>query len=167
MSQQIESIKTDYICDQNLQHIDVYFKDKEQGTTAAYLCLDTNKVITKDSELIHDATVKEAISKLIGSRKYLFPNGFSCWKETHFEVVEAITLEIEKDKPRGTVNERHEAQGMGGLYELAEELTTEFETIHKGHEWESDFFDEMDEFTRIRLYDTNQTYLPQYKNKNI
>jgi hypothetical protein len=65
-----------------------------------------------------------------------FPNGFSSWQETHFEIVQAITLEHIQDKRTGLVAYRHEAQGIGGLYELAEELTDEFEAIHEGETWE-------------------------------
>ena len=65
-----------------------------------------------------------------------FPNGFSSWQETHFEIVQAITIEHIQDKRTGLVAYRHEAQGIGGLYELAEELTDEFESIHEGETWE-------------------------------
>jgi len=64
-----------------------------------------------------------------------FPNGFSSWQETHFEIVQAITLEYIQDKRTGLVAYRHEAQGIGGLYELAEEMTDLFEAIHEGEEW--------------------------------
>jgi hypothetical protein len=165
MKKKIEKVCTDYICDQNLRHVDVYFEGTDQGKTVAYYCLDSFKVITKDSDLIHHYRVKDAIANIKGNKKYRFPNGFVCWKETHFEVVEAITLEIEKTKPTGTVEERHSAQGMGGLYELADELTAEFETIHKGCEWgvQAEFFDEIDEFLKIKLYETNREYQSSYK----
>ena len=65
-----------------------------------------------------------------------FPNGFTSWQETHFEIVQAITIEHIQDKRTGLVAYRHEAQGIGGLYELAEELTDEFEAIHEGETWE-------------------------------
>ena len=64
-----------------------------------------------------------------------FPNGFSSWQETHYEVVQAITIELMADKRTGLVAQRHEAQGHGGLYELAEELTDEFEALHFNEEW--------------------------------
>jgi len=64
-----------------------------------------------------------------------FPNGFSSWQETHYEVVQAITIEHMQDKRTGLVAYRHEAQGIGGLYELAEELTDEFEALHYNEEW--------------------------------
>lgn len=64
-----------------------------------------------------------------------FPNGFTSWAETHYEIVQAITLIWTQDEPYGIVAERHEAQGLGGLYELAKELTDEFEQEHKDTDW--------------------------------
>ena len=64
-----------------------------------------------------------------------FPNGFASWQETHYEVVQAITIIWTSDEPYGIVLERQEAQGHGGLYELAEELTDEFEALHASEDW--------------------------------
>jgi hypothetical protein len=74
------------------------------------------------------------------------------WIETHFEISGAITIEISKDNPTGLVAERHAAQGHGGLYELAEELTDEFETLHKGREWDGEYFDTIYSFIQEKLY---------------
>lgn len=77
----------------------------------------------------------------------VFPNGFASWQETHFEVVQAITTTFSRDELlEGIVFERHRAQGHGGLYELAEELTDKFEEKNKGREWDGEFFDEIAEF---------------------
>lgn len=82
----------------------------------------------------------------------IFPNGFASWQETHYEVVKAIEVEQGKDAPKGIVKERHEAQGHGGLYELAEELTDEFEKLNEGRKWDGEFFDEIDEFINKKLF---------------
>ncbi len=82
-----------------------------------------------------------------------FPNGFNSYIETHFEIAGAIAVDAEKDEPSKLVNLRHEAQGLGGLYELAEELTDEFETIHKGRNWDGEFFDEIEAFIHHKLND--------------
>lgn len=84
--------------------------------------------------------------------KKIFPNGFDSWHETHFEVVQAITIEHTKDEPQGLVKERHEAQGHGGLYELAEELTSKFEELNKGREWDGEFFEEIEDFLSKTLF---------------
>lgn len=81
-----------------------------------------------------------------------FPNGFASWIETHYEVVAAIEREQCKDEPQGLVAERHGAQGHGGLYELAEELTDEFEKLNEGRSWDGDFFDEIDSFLQEKLF---------------
>lgn len=81
-----------------------------------------------------------------------FPNGFDSWYETHHEVVEFITVhEIERqskeNSTEGTeIAKRQEAQGIGGLYELAKEWTDEFEKKNKGRKWDGEFFDEIDIF---------------------
>jgi len=81
-----------------------------------------------------------------------FPNGFESYLETHFECVQAITTEWLKHKPTGVVAERHDAQGHGGLYELAEELADEFETLNEGKEWDGNFYDEIYEFLHEKLH---------------
>lgn len=84
-----------------------------------------------------------------------FTNGFSSWIETFYEMTQAITMEMSKDNPIGTVGERHEAQGHGGLYELAEELTDKFELKYKDVEWDSvelEWWDAIDAFIKKELY---------------
>lgn len=75
-----------------------------------------------------------------------FPNGFDAWQETHYEMVERITIEHMKDNPQGIIAQRHAAQGHGGLYKLAEEWTDEFEKLNEGRKWDGEFFDQIDEF---------------------
>jgi hypothetical protein len=81
-----------------------------------------------------------------------FTNGFDAWQETHYEIVQAITIEHIKDEPTGTVRKRHDEQGHGGLYELANELTNLFEKENEGKEWDGDYFDTIDEFILRELY---------------
>lgn len=80
-----------------------------------------------------------------------FPNGFTSWQETHFEVVQAITLIAAQDEPYGIVLERREAQGHGGLYELAEELTDEFERTYAQHFWDGEFIDTIEAWLNQKL----------------
>lgn len=89
--------------------------------------------------------------RMRGAQLVYTPNGFDSWHETHFEVVAAITREHQKDQPAGVVKERHEAQGHGGLYELAKELTDEFELLNDGRLWDGEFFDEIEEFLNKKL----------------
>lgn len=78
-----------------------------------------------------------------------FPNGFQSWQETHFEVVQAITL-VPEDAWNRVTNTRA-MQGTGGLYELAEELTDEFEKLHEGKNWDGEFFDAIEEFLQEKF----------------
>lgn len=73
-----------------------------------------------------------------------FINGFQSWQETHFEIVSFITNPKNINNP--IIDEVIKHQGTGGLYELAEELTDEFESISKNKEWDGDFFDEIELF---------------------
>jgi hypothetical protein len=76
-----------------------------------------------------------------------FPNGFASWQETHYEVVAAITNEIAYDNGRDNlIYKTLRENGHGGLYELAEGLTDEFELLNKGREWDGEFFDEIERF---------------------
>lgn len=75
-----------------------------------------------------------------------FPNGFTSWQETHFEVVSQISYISILDNPYGVVAQRLEESGTGGLYELAEELTDKFEKENEGRCWDGEFFDEIEEF---------------------
>lgn len=76
-----------------------------------------------------------------------FPNGFASWQETHYEVVSFMALELQRDFVRLKVLlKRHEAQGTGGMYELAEELTDKFEKMNKDRFWDGEFFDEIENF---------------------
>jgi hypothetical protein len=79
-----------------------------------------------------------------------FPNGFAAWQETHYEVVAAITNEIADDLNsefrEDLVHKTLRENGHGGLYELAEELTDEFELLIKGREWDGEFFEEIERF---------------------
>jgi hypothetical protein len=76
------------------------------------------------------------------------PNGFTSWHETHFEVVQAISLIVAQDRRSGLVSK---ADGQGGLYELAQELTDEFERQFAGHEWCGDFYDTIEDWLAEKL----------------
>jgi len=83
-----------------------------------------------------------------------FPNGIENYLETHFEIVQAITLEYMNEDPKGRVVEEHEAHGHGGLYMLAEELTDKFEQQYRNVKWgeDLDWFDTLEVFIKNELY---------------
>jgi len=85
-----------------------------------------------------------------------FINGFGSWQETHFEVVDYITSIRNEDFIRGLVVETVESQGTGGLWELAEQWTDEFEKLNKNREWDGEFYDEIEEFCREKKLKTEK-----------
>jgi hypothetical protein len=86
------------------------------------------------------------------SDKHL-PIEFDCWHESHFEIVRAIALELDKDQPCGTIELICSVQGHGGMYELAKDMTNEFETLHADTVWgeDLDFQDEIESFINSKL----------------
>lgn len=80
-----------------------------------------------------------------------FPNRFDSWYKTHHEVVSFLTLEYERDSVTSKVAEFYEQNGTGGMYELARELTDEFETLNIGREWDGEFFEEIESFLMQKI----------------
>lgn len=73
-----------------------------------------------------------------------FPNGFNNWHETHY----FISIHVDQtEEVEGTLAfRRRERQGMGALWELAEELTNEFERLHEGRAWDGEWMDELEQW---------------------
>lgn len=80
-----------------------------------------------------------------------FPNGFTSWRETYYDIVARITVILDKDLPSKSVHLIHETEGRGGLYEFAENLTDEFEEIHRGRQWDGEYVDTIEAFLDERL----------------
>lgn len=84
----------------------------------------------------------------------VFPNGFDSWRETHYEIVEKITLHInfwmdndeELEPDNDPIFETKNLEGFTALWSLAEKWTDEFELLNKGREWDCEFIDEVEEF---------------------
>lgn len=77
---------------------------------------------------------------------------FESWHETHFEIVAEITKWDNDINPPNSIKKVQDEQGIGGLYELAKELTNEFETLYKDREWDGDFFDTIESFINEKFY---------------
>jgi hypothetical protein len=85
--------------------------------------------------------------------KKKFVNGFTSWRETHFEVVSAISVELCKTTPDSElIKDIYAENGRFGLHSLAEKLTNEFEELYKGKEWDGEWFDAIDSFLKEKLY---------------
>ena len=72
------------------------------------------------------------------------------WNETHYEMVQAITENLDSD----LVERTEEEMGYGGLYELANDLTDEFQEMHKDKVWgenDDSFFEELEIFIDFKF----------------
>ena len=58
----------------------------------------------------------------------------------------AIVTQRALDSPCEVVKTIQETKGTTGFYELAKELTYEFEKKFEGKEWDGEFFDEIEKF---------------------
>ena len=88
---------------------------------------------------------------------YKFPNGFTSWNETHFEIVSMLTLEYKRNE-NGAIGKFNEDYGTGGLYEIAEEWTDEFEELNKDRKWDGEFFNEIESFFAKKLKKLGEDY---------
>jgi hypothetical protein len=76
-----------------------------------------------------------------------FPNGFTSWVETFYEIVSALTSIESGDGESEVINEIRNTKGIGGMYEFAEVLTDEFELTYKDEDWsELGFFETLENF---------------------
>ena len=75
----------------------------------------------------------------------LFPNGFESWYETFYEIVSTIEYILNDGSPH-KVYDLHSKGGSVYIYEHAQELTNEFELLHKDRKWDGDFLDELHNF---------------------
>jgi hypothetical protein len=75
--------------------------------------------------------------------------------ETHYEVVQAITLKLAEEdmEEDSALYERLEEEGTGGMYMLSEELTDAFEEEYEGAEWgeKLDYYDTLENFLDQKL----------------
>ncbi len=73
-----------------------------------------------------------------------FPNGFTSWYETFYEIVDMILSSDEYECNK--VYEIEREQGRGGLWEFAYKLTQEFEEKYKNHQWDGEYFECLEQF---------------------
>lgn len=96
----------------------------------------------------HSVRELETIIEQQAEQIHLFNSGetFESWHETHFEIVQRITYMA--DKEGNKVSEVAQEQGTGGLYQLAKDLTDQFETLYSGIVWgiDEDYFDTLEDF---------------------
>ncbi len=67
----------------------------------------------------------------------------------YYEVASLLTQQLLRGAFENTLAYRvMEKGGRSGFYELADELTTEFETINVGREWAGEFYGEVTAFVK-------------------
>ena len=85
------------------------------------------------------------------SEQINFPNGFTSWYETHHEIVSSVYWHVENGK-NSIAAQIQSDKGRGGLYELAKELTDQFEEEYKDETWEeTDWFETLEEFLKDKI----------------
>ena len=125
---------------------------KQEEVNEASKNYRTNQCRHKGSSSIRDENgFKAGLNYAEQEFSKLFPNGFESWYETFYEVVSEITFWTQDTSPPLKIKNIHNEYGIGGLYELARELTDKFELLHKDREWDGEFFDEIDEFLETEL----------------
>lgn len=72
------------------------------------------------------------------------------WIETHHLIVEAITISLflEEQTPFLALAQ---SQGSTAIWQLAESLTDEFESLHKDRQWDGEFIEEVERFIAGKL----------------
>ena len=73
------------------------------------------------------------------------------WAEVHYQIVEFITLELEKtyDNP---INQLYSTTGRGGVWELAFDWTNEFQAIYGEVPWiEDSWWDTLEGFINKKV----------------
>lgn len=88
------------------------------------------------------------------SNEQPFVRDFDSWHETHFEVVSNINSASDPGADN-LVTRTEDNEGTGGIYELAEELTNEFEKLNANRDWDGEFYDEIEAFCNQKIYNEN------------
>ena len=110
-------------------------RDDAQGTKAGLQISHKNSLIL-------------AITKLANMTTPAFPNGFSSWQKTHFEVVEVLCYirGLDETKQPKSFAEMIDRTATEEMYELALSLTNKYEEQNVGSKRERSLFDEIEEF---------------------
>lgn len=81
-----------------------------------------------------------------------FINGFNSWQETHFEIVSTITYVLIKEPlSMAKLDDILIKYDVSNLYDLAKNLTDDFELLNRGRRWDGEFLEEVEKFTRTKL----------------
>lgn len=73
-----------------------------------------------------------------------FPNGFTSWQETHYEVCSHVGYKTVEYRQMFDNN-------SADLRDACKEWTDEFELLHQGREWDGEWMDEVSDFVESKL----------------
>lgn len=136
MSKKFREIVFDHVDEYGVVSIDGYSSHEDGGAVIGHIIF--GRVYWRDPEYQFDPLIKSEVEAFLKDNPKKFPNGFSCWMETHYEIVAAISSEWNKEDPKHIarlVEETQDAGGHGFLYCLAEAMTDEFENRFEGVSW--------------------------------
>lgn len=71
------------------------------------------------------------------------------WAETHYEFVRIIEEARQNENPAMEFIEN--TTGIGGFWQLAFDMTQEYEKLYKDRKWYSDWLDEIESFFDTKL----------------
>jgi hypothetical protein len=71
------------------------------------------------------------------------------WAEAHYEFVRLIEEARQQENP--TMEFIENTTGIGGFWQLAFDMTQEYEKLHKGRQWYGDWLDEIESFFETKL----------------
>jgi hypothetical protein len=96
----------------------------------------------------HDGLINDELMDTLNEAADQASVDFASWHQTHYEIVQWIQHELRKDKPSGVIGEDYERHGTPAMYNLAKQWTDKFEELHRGREWDCEFWDEVEAFVK-------------------
>lgn len=91
-------------------------------------------------------------------KKHKLPTKHQDWAETHFEISAWLALQIENNTDLAV--QVYGNHGRGGFYELAWELTQDFQDLHGDYEWDGDYFEALEDYLKQKTEEILKRFLP-------
>lgn len=82
----------------------------------------------------------------------VFPSGVSSYLETFYEISIFVHEALSNPDDENLATTTMTQKGTGGIYELVEDLTDQFENANSNNIDESDFFETLFDFLNDKIY---------------
>lgn len=140
----------------NINEVDTTLLRQQLDHLLTLLVNDSDTHYTPEEKEKHNSYIEglinmcdcilDTLEVLETDRPPSFPNGFTDWHETHYQVVEMIHMEMDKpdDALPPLLHRIQMDEGRGGLWELACQITNAFENKYQGITWGDDDMDYSD-----------------------